>query len=353
MGRVADLQLARAMIDRNQSADAAKILRRLVAADANDAVAHADLAQALWRLNKPDEAVPYAQRAVDLIANVPSFHILLGHCLCLARRTDEGVVQLARGVELEPGVPQPRALLIEALATLYRWDEVAAAARSAIERFPTEQTFYPFLAHALSQSGEVEASAAVLAEGAARFPMDATIAMARAVHSNYREGIARDEQLALHRAAGGLLAALAGDPLPAPQADPHPDRALRVGVVSPDLRGHSVMFFADALFKGLDPRAFKLSVFNTHLYPDAVTMRLRAELTRAGAQWHDVPRLNSRDLALLVRKQKIDVLIELSGLTMNHRLTVCALRAAPVQVTAIGYPGTTGVPHVHARLVDS
>lgn len=353
MGRTTDIQQARALIERGHSDAAAKILRKLVTADANDAVAHADLAQALWRLNKPAQAVPFAQRAVDLIPNAPPFHILLGHCLCLARRFEEGVAHLARGVELDPANPQPHVLLIEALATQYRWDEVASAAQAAMERFPTEHTFYLFLAHALSQSGHVEASAAVLARGAARFPLDLTIAMARAVHANYREGIARDEQLALHRAAGGLIAAHAGDPLPLPASDPNPERALRVGVVSPDLRGHSVLFFADALLRALDARAFKVQVFSTNLYPDEMSMRLRNDLARAGVPWHEAARLTSRDLALLVRKQKIDVLVELSGPTMNHRLTVCALRAAPVQVTAIGYPGTTGVPHVHVRLVDS
>jgi predicted O-linked N-acetylglucosamine transferase (SPINDLY family) len=84
-------------------------------------------------------------------------------------------------------------------------------------------------------------------------------------------------------------------------------------------------------------------------WADGVTARLRAGCRR----WHEVGAMDDATLDALIRTERIDVLLELAGHTTGHRLAAIARKPAPVIVTAIGYPDTTGVPAIDLRLVDS
>ncbi|QKK07341.1 MAG: hypothetical protein HND58_03700 [Planctomycetota bacterium] len=68
--------------------------------------------------------------------------------------------------------------------------------------------------------------------------------------------------------------------------------------------------------------------------------------------WRDARRASDAELVSMIRRDGIDVLVELSGHSLGHRQTALAARAAPVQVSTLGYPATTGNPAVDVRLVD-
>ncbi|CAD7700347.1 unnamed protein product [Ostreobium quekettii] len=134
--------------------------------------------------------------------------------------------------------------------------------------------------------------------------------------------------------------------------DTNPNRVLRVGYISPDLYTHSVAFFADAPLSHHNQEAVKHVVYSCVPQADANTARLRQAVQKAGGEWKDVVHLSERQLAGLVRQDKIDVLVELSGHTANNRLGTMALRPAPIQVTWIGYPNSTGLRSVDYRFTD-
>ncbi len=346
-----DLARAQQMIGRGEYAPAARLLRAVVSADPANALAQTDLAQALWRDGKPAEAVPFAARAAELIPNSPSFHLLHGFCLALAKRLPEGIAAMERALALDPASPDAVVPLVEAYATEMRFHDAAKLARAAVDRFPAEPRFCSSLASALINLGDEAGTDAALELAARRCPADLTCASMRAFVTHYRDAFDRTEQLARHRRVGELIS-MGLDPLPPVVIDEHPDRTLRIGLVSPDLRSHSVAYFARPLIENLGP-GFKVHVFFTSRDPDDATLRFRAFVTRAGGAWHDAARLEHLAITQLIRTQKIDVLIDLSGLTNNHRLPVFALKPAPVQVTAIGYPGTTGLRTFDARITDT
>ncbi len=128
---------------------------------------------------------------------------------------------------------------------------------------------------------------------------------------------------------------------------------IRVGYVSPDLFVHSVSYFAEAPITSHDAAAFEVTVYSVCVSPDAKTARLRREVQAAGGHWKDVTELTERQLAELVREDEIDILIDLTGHTANNRLGTFAMRPAPVQVTWIGYPNTTGLDAVDYRITDA
>ena len=130
--------------------------------------------------------------------------------------------------------------------------------------------------------------------------------------------------------------------------DPQPERKLRVGYVSSDFRQHSVSFFAAPLLAAHDPAAVEVFCYADVVTGDAITRRIK----KAAHHWRNIARLSDTEVFDQVRADQIDILVDLAGHTKGNRLPVFARRAAPVQVTAIGYPATTGLPVMDYRLVD-
>lgn len=87
--------------------------------------------------------------------------------------------------------------------------------------------------------------------------------------------------------------------------------------------------------------------------PDAKTDRLKATVAAAGGVWRDVAALGPQQLAEAVRADGVDVLVELTGHTAHNRLDAMARKPAPVQVTWIGYPNSTGLPTMDYRFTDA
>ncbi|MBF0332223.1 MAG: tetratricopeptide repeat protein [Alphaproteobacteria bacterium] len=136
---------------------------------------------------------------------------------------------------------------------------------------------------------------------------------------------------------------------PAHDNAPDPDRVLRLGLISGDLRRHSVAYFLEPLFAHLDRGEFELHCYTNSNITDEYTQRFRDGATR----WRDVVGMGKEDLARLVRDDGIDMLLDVSGHTGGNRLTTLALKPAPVQVTWLGYPNTTGMKAIDYRLTDA
>ncbi|HYR91487.1 MAG TPA: glycosyltransferase [Terriglobia bacterium] len=124
---------------------------------------------------------------------------------------------------------------------------------------------------------------------------------------------------------------------------------LRVGYMSPDLDNHAVSFFAEALL-----RYHNRDVVEAVCFSDFDATTRCARLHDLADEWHDTATLSNEELAKLVRSSNIDVLVDLAGHTSpRDRLLVMAAKPARVQITAVGYPDTTGLTRIDWRLTDS
>src|SRR5262249_45722179 len=134
-------------------------------------------------------------------------------------------------------------------------------------------------------------------------------------------------------------------PLPPAQVDRNTSRRFRVGFLSGDLREHSCARFLAPLFDYL-PRE-RLEVWGLHnaIADDALTAPFKA----APGGWVPISTLGATDAAMAARSAGIDILIDCAGFTAGNRLDVCAARPAPVQMTFLGYPNTTGLSRIDYR----
>jgi protein O-GlcNAc transferase len=139
------------------------------------------------------------------------------------------------------------------------------------------------------------------------------------------------------------------------------ERPLRVGYVSADFRSHSVADFLESLWKNhrRGPSAsevrgrslrppLEMFAYSDVAHPDTVTERLRNYCDA----WRDIRHLDTDAVVQLIRQDRIDILVDLAGHSANNRMPVFAMKPAPLQVTWLGYPDTTGLSTVAYRLTD-
>jgi protein O-GlcNAc transferase len=130
---------------------------------------------------------------------------------------------------------------------------------------------------------------------------------------------------------------------------PDPDRKLKIGYVSADFRRHSVAYFLEPVFQCHDRSQFEIICYSNVPRSDAMTRTFR-ELADG---WHDATLWSHEHLAEQIRKDEIDILVDLSGYTSGNRLRTFAMKPAPIQVTYLGYPDTTGMSAMGYRITDA
>jgi predicted O-linked N-acetylglucosamine transferase (SPINDLY family) len=123
---------------------------------------------------------------------------------------------------------------------------------------------------------------------------------------------------------------------------------LRVGYVSSDFRMHSVAYFILPLLKHHDREHFKIYCYSNVSMPDVMTQKLK----QYSDFWRETTRLSDDDMFNMIENDKIDILVDLNGHTAGNRLVVFGRKPAPIQVTWLGYPDTTGLEAMDYRISD-
>jgi protein O-GlcNAc transferase len=134
-----------------------------------------------------------------------------------------------------------------------------------------------------------------------------------------------------------------------PRRDIDQPERLRVGFISGDFRAHSVAHFFEPIMSARDRSAFSYVLYSNFREADAVTDRLRAYAD----DWRDIWQLTDDALIEQIRADRIEILVDLSGHTVYNRLAVFARRAAPIQISYLGYPDSTGLNTMDYRITDA
>ncbi|MBI5333727.1 MAG: tetratricopeptide repeat protein [Burkholderiales bacterium] len=125
-------------------------------------------------------------------------------------------------------------------------------------------------------------------------------------------------------------------------------KRLRIGYWSPDLRNHSVRYFFRPLLEGHDRSRVEIFVYHDGPMADAQTEHIRA----ASENFFEVFNRSDLELMDIFLSHRLDVLVELAGHSSHNRIILLRQRLAKVQITALGYPPTTGLASVDAKLLD-
>ncbi|HED13098.1 MAG TPA: tetratricopeptide repeat protein, partial [Gammaproteobacteria bacterium] len=131
--------------------------------------------------------------------------------------------------------------------------------------------------------------------------------------------------------------------------DRQTNRPLRVGYLSPDFHHHPVSAFMMPILANHNPGRVTSVCFADSLKVDDVTAKLRG----LAPEWHTVKSLSDEQLSELIRRERIDILVDLAGHSGQHRLRTFACKPAPLQINYLGYPATSGLAEMDYRLTDA
>lgn len=130
--------------------------------------------------------------------------------------------------------------------------------------------------------------------------------------------------------------------------DKDPAKRLRIGLVSADLKDHPVGYFIEGLLRDDASRDVDWFAYYNYQQETDLTARIKPLF----ASWLDISTYADPSAAAQIHQDGIDILIDLSGYTAGHRIGMFALKPAPVQVSWLGYFGTTGLPTMDAVIAD-
>ncbi|MFA7230184.1 MAG: hypothetical protein WC071_02830 [Victivallaceae bacterium] len=126
------------------------------------------------------------------------------------------------------------------------------------------------------------------------------------------------------------------------------NRKLRIGYVSADFRKHSVACFFAPLIENHDKSNFEVYCYSDVDFPDEITARIK----QSASCWRNIFGADCDAIRNLIRGDRIDILIDLSGHTNGKLLEIFALRTAPIQMSWLGYPGSAGLSNIDFRIGD-
>jgi predicted O-linked N-acetylglucosamine transferase (SPINDLY family) len=124
---------------------------------------------------------------------------------------------------------------------------------------------------------------------------------------------------------------------------------IRIGYYSADFHNHATAYLITELFERHDKRKFELIAFS---YGQDTKDEMQARICQAFDQFINVTAMSDKAIAQLSRELSIDIAIDLKGLTQDNRLGIFSYKAAPIQVSYLGYPGTLGVDYIDYLIAD-
>lgn len=287
--------------------------RKSIDANVNFVAAYNNMGTALDELGKGDEALICYRRALEIDPTFADCYNNIGVVLKRKGKTAEARESYERALKLRPNYAEAYNNLAGILKDQGRNEESLELVRKAVASKPGAADMHSNLLFSLNCIPNMD-PAEIAAEHRKWAARHASAKQARTMFTN----------------------------------TPDPSRTLRVGYCSPDFRDHSVSFFLEPILASHNAENVELFAYAEVRKPDAATERIK----RKFSQWRSTVGLSDAQVVELVRNDKIDILIDLAGHTLNNRLTAMAHKAAPVQISYLGYPNTTGVSAIDYRITD-
>lgn len=326
--------------------EAAGFLQRAAALQPKNAAILYNLGIALRETGEMEKAAKAFHKAIELKPDYSEALNALSHVLIGMKQLDHAVETMKKVVTLNPGSAEPRQNLASTLQAQGRIEEAIEQYKAALEIQPNMSIAWDGLGSALVASGQYTEALRAAKKSLQTNPGNARGHSNLLLTLNYMEDLPREEVFQEHRTWWEQhKPAKVSTPV---VKDPDPDRPLRIGYVSPDFREHSVAYFIEPLLE-----AHHWDLYNTWCYssvprPDETTRKLQA----LSGHWRDISRMKPEQTAEQIRKDGIDILVDLAGHTAGNHLTLFMRKPAPIQVTWLGYPNTTGMEVMDYRIVD-
>jgi protein O-GlcNAc transferase len=371
-----------AHLGNGQLDDAAECFRQAIALNPLYAEAHYNLGITLKELGQFNEAMGYYRRALEIKPDYAEAHYKLGNALNDLGQFNEAVASYRRALEIKPDYTYAHTNLGNALKELGQFNEAVASYRRALEIQPDFAEVHYNLGIALKELGQFNGAVASYRRALELKPdyaeahsnLGNTLSGLGQLHNamaSYRRALQIKPDFAdthsnvifnLDLAANVDMSELHGErkkwneahaaPLwqnPTHANDPNPTRRLRIGYVSADFKHHSAAKVFGGMLTQYDRSQFDVFAYsNFNGRYDQFTGLFRQSVT----VWRNIVGSSDDAVAELIREDRIDILVDLSGHSSGNRLLVFARKPAPIQITAWGYATGTGMRAMDVFFTD-
>ncbi len=302
------IQLGIAMTLLNRHDVAVQLFRRAIEIDPKNATGHYNLAVSLDRLGAVQDALDTVSDAIRVGMSGPEPYTLKAHLLRRKGRLREASDLFALAGKLDPGDENITAETFQTASMLADWRGQGDLEKWLDRQTPAGQTS-PFLFLARQDNPRAQ--------------LERSRAYASAQYPNIRAAI---------------------EPYEKPAGEP-----IKIGYFSTDYHDHAVMRLMNGLFAAHNRARVEVFAYSYDIAPED---DMRRVIMKSVDHYKDVARLTDDQIAALARNDRIDIAVDLNGYTEKGRLGIFAQRAAPAQVTWLGYPGTTGAAFMNYVIAD-
>ncbi len=330
---------------------AKSVLRAFLAR--HPAHAHANKLMAIvhGELHENEQAFFYIQRAAAAAAADPEAHWMAANVAMMLGKHQRAADAYTRVLQLAPDHIGATDGLVKCMISLGREREALDLYAAFVSRHATDPAAHAGHAGVAMVLGLIPEALAIYDRAIEAIPGAPLLHEERCYTLNFTDRIDPVEHRKAHEHLAALRHREAGSP-PLRRAADFPNtrdgsRPLRVAFVSGDLGYHPCAFFLEGLVRALDPAAVVPFWYAQSPANDTKTTQLRPL-----AHWRDLTAMDDAAVATLAIDDAIDIAIDCNGWTGGHRLGAFARRLAPVQITYLGYPNTTGLPTMDFRIVD-
>lgn len=306
------------------------------------------LGAVLQRLGKLDESLEAKQKSSELLPQDAEAAYNLGNAFNEAGRFDEAKESYLRAIKVNPNFIKANYNLALVFSKTNQIEKAITHYQREIQINPTFAEAHSNLGNLLKNSGDLEAAQAAYKKALEVNPryLEAytNLLYTLAHNPNVSPEDAFQEALRFGDVASQGITPIVHSP-----ANRDPNKKLRVAMVSGDFWNHAVAYFIEPLLACFDKNQFELVAYYNNTKNDNFTARIKSHF----ALWRDVAPLTDLQLAQQMFNDGIDIAIDLSGHTDKNRLLTFAYKPAPIQVSWIGFPGTTGLKTMDYYFVDN
>ena len=352
---------------------------KLIKLKPNYADAHCNLGAVYDAQKEYGKAIDSLKNAIKLNPNYVNAYNTLGVIYRKLDKLDDSISCLSKVIKLEPNFAEAHNNLANALFDKRNYKAAISSYQSAIEYKPNYAEAYSNLGRSYKKAEQFEKAVKPFEQALALQPQNTTfltnfaflyhdICMSERAVEFYKKIIQIDpnevgnliqmncfsefDQAELYQShldwGNDLISKLPSPQIKHKKLSTSQTGPIRIGYVSPDFREHSVSYFFEPLIANHDKEKFEIYCYYNNTESDHVTQKIQSHCDH----WRPIYTLEDAEVVKKIKKDKIDILVDLSGHTDKNRLPVFAYKPAPIQVSWLGYPNTTGLRTIDYRITD-
>lgn len=309
----ANYNLGNLLFNSGNLTEAEAAYRQALHANPEHGNAFSNLGRLLFRLGRYDEARVTYRQALSIMPDSAELHYNLGDTFLYLNRLEEAARSYLQAITLQPDYAEAYNSLGTTLGLLLRLEQAETAFRHAIACRPDYLMAYNNLLLTMQYIHGLNSD----------YTFNETLSFGRQLELSCRKRFNHDN-------------------------DQNPDRRLKIGIISGNLCSHPVGYFLEAILQYLDPQSVSLHAYANQPEKDSLSDKLALYFD----SWSMVQEHTDDELAVQINRDKIDILVDLAGHTAGNRLSVFTGKPAPIQVTWLGYPNTTGLRSMDYIIAD-